>query len=50
MNANLDTDAKGAEGHGSSKVLATLSDFFYVAFPLTYLLAMFQIYPTFALL
>ena len=34
MDANLDTDAKGAEAHGSSKVLATLSDFFWCHIPL----------------
>ena len=33
MNANLDTDAKGAEAHGSSRVLATLSDFFLCRIP-----------------
>ena len=34
MDTNLDADAKGAEAHGSSKVLANLSDFFDVTFPL----------------
>ena len=34
MDPNLDMDAKGAETHGSSKVLATLSDFFWCHIPL----------------
>ena len=50
MDANLDTNAEGVEAHESFTVLATLSDFFDVTFPPTYLLAMFQIFPTFALL
>ena len=33
MDANLDTDSKGAEAHGSSKALTTLSDFFWCHIP-----------------
>ena len=33
MDANRDADAKGAEVHGSSKVLPTLSDFFWCHIP-----------------
>ena len=33
MDPNLDMDAKGVETHGSSKVLATLSDFFWCHIP-----------------
>ena len=36
MDAILDADAKGAETHGSSKVLANLSDFFWYHIPPTY--------------
>ena len=50
MDANLDADAKGAEAHGSSKVSANLSDFFWCHIPPTYPLAMFQMFHTFALL